>query len=269
MQKISLNRNWRFFGGGESPMRWRFPDVSKWREVDLPHDWSIEMDRSPNNPSSSSGGFFTMGIGWYQKSFTAPEEWKRKRVFIEFEGVYMNSEVWLNGHFLGRHPYGYTTFHYDLSPYLVYGSTENVLRVSVDNSQQLNSRWYSGSGIYRPVWLLVENPVHFAIWGISVTSPVVTNDEATIKAELAAVNESDTSQNVAVRTRILSPGGSNINEHEETAVVTSLNRVVFSVDLCVEKPELWSPDTPNLYHLHSELLVDGQLVDVEVTPFGI
>src|SRR5690606_10838272 len=143
-------------------------------------DWSITLERGPDEPSGASGGFFPMGRGWYRKTFTAPREWQGKNVFIEFEGVYMNAEVWLNENFLGRHPYGYTSFSYDLTPYLNLGE-ENALRVCVDNSAQLNSRWYSGSGIYRPVWLHVGEPLHIPIWGVYVTTPEVSADSALVK----------------------------------------------------------------------------------------
>ena len=158
---------------GDSTDVWKAPAESDLREVDLPHDWSPELPRSPGNPSRAAGGFFANGTGWYLKTFDAPESWQGKKVFVEFEGVYMNAEVWLNEHFLCRHPYGYTTFQVDLTPYLNLGKP-NTLKVRVDNSAQLNSRWYSGSGIYRPVWLMVAEPVHVAHWGVFVTTPAVS-----------------------------------------------------------------------------------------------
>ncbi|MBN2390908.1 MAG: beta galactosidase jelly roll domain-containing protein, partial [Anaerolineae bacterium] len=177
MQRQSFDKQWRFHFG--DPHEWWgvIGDVSTWRVVDLPHDWSIELDRDPENPCGASGGFFVMGRGWYHKTFEAPETWVGKKVFVEFEGVYMNAEVWLNGTLLGRHPYGYTSFGYDLTPYLNVGG-ENVLRVMVDNNYQRNSRWYSGSGIYRHVWLMVTNPVHVAQWGVSITTPEVSPEMA-------------------------------------------------------------------------------------------
>jgi len=271
MQKIPLNQNWFFHGDDStnSSIKWLDSDPTSWRKVDLPHDWSIELERSPENPSVASGGYFEMGSGWYQKKINIPQEWQQKKIFIEFEGVYMNSEVWINGHFLGRHPYGYTAFHYDLTPYLKFGSAENQLYVAVHNNLQLNSRWYSGSGIYRPVWLLVENPVHFAIWGVSVTTPEVSSKSATVSILLSVVNQSDSLQSIQARTRILSSDGKTVAEQEQVGAIEPTNRTEFTMDYTVQDPELWSPEKPTLYHLHSELMVNGQLVDIEVTSFGI
>ena len=139
MQQKSFNKAWRFHLSDPEGSRWRMPDDSDWRELNLPHDWSIELPRKADAPSKASNGYFQMGRGWYRKTFTAPETWQGKRVNIEFEGVYMNAEVWLNQDYLGRHPYGYTTFRYDLTPYLKLGE-ENTLTVVVDNDTQLNSR---------------------------------------------------------------------------------------------------------------------------------
>ena len=133
MQRACFDRGWRFQLSDPLDMRWQEPDYETWRLVDLPHDWSVELERDAENPSGSSGGYFGMGMGHYYKTFSAPEDWRGKRVFIEFEGVYMNAEVWLNGNLVGRHPYGYTSFCYDLTPYLEVGA-ENVLSVVVDNA---------------------------------------------------------------------------------------------------------------------------------------
>ncbi|WP_232009455.1 sugar-binding domain-containing protein [Mucilaginibacter mallensis] len=145
-----------------------FNDIS-WRSLDLPHDWSIEGKISSKNPSGGSGGYLPTGIGWYRKTFKVSNNWKGKKVSIYFEGVYMNSEVFINGKSLGIYPYVYSSFTYDLSPYLDFNH-ENVIAVRVDNSQQLNSRWYSGSGIYRHVWVMVTDAVHIANWGVSMKS---------------------------------------------------------------------------------------------------
>jgi beta-galactosidase len=129
-------------------MHWRELDDTAWQIVRLPHDWSIGLERSPNEPCGNSGGYFPMGRGVYRRTLDAPEAWRGRRILVEFEGVYMNAEIWLNKHFLDRHPYGYTGFVVDLTPYLTLG-TSNTLTVAVDNSHQPNSRWYSGSGIVR------------------------------------------------------------------------------------------------------------------------
>jgi beta-galactosidase len=168
MQKQSLNQAWQFSNAQipQKDWQWEHPKAGPWKQVDLPHDWSIEMPRSAENPSGNANGYFGMGTGFYEKDLTVPAEWAGKKVMVEFEGVYMNAEVRLDEHFLTRHPYGYTSFFADLTPFLRPGQTHK-LKVRVDNSGQVNSRWYSGSGIYRPAWLIVCEPVHIAPWGFS------------------------------------------------------------------------------------------------------
>jgi beta-galactosidase len=139
MQKQNFDQAWRFHLGDTPEIRELAIDDSGWQSVDLPHDWSIGLERDPDSPSGVSGGYFPMGRGWYRKALDVPEEWRGKKVWIEFEGVYMNSELWVNEHFIGRHPYGYTSFYYDLTPYLKIG-VQNLLRIFVDNACQVNSR---------------------------------------------------------------------------------------------------------------------------------
>ncbi|MBE0696905.1 MAG: hypothetical protein IH586_08270, partial [Anaerolineaceae bacterium] len=181
MQKVSFNTEWRFFLGDPDHQMMMDAENTAWRSLELPHDWSIELDRDPAAPSTTSGGFFPMGRAWYQKTIDAPEEWRGKKVLLEFEGVYMNAEIWLNENYLGRHPYGYTSFTHDLSPYLKIGQ-KNLLRVMVDNAAQMNSRWYSGSGIYRPVWLWLSENVHISHWGVRVATPEVSVKAAAVQA---------------------------------------------------------------------------------------
>ena len=268
MKKQNLSRNWHFHLNEPEVPRRATPDYSSWRLVDLPHDWSIELPRDAQNVSNDAGGWFPMGVGWYQKSLALDPEWRGKKVFIEFEGVYMNARVWLNHHFLGRHPYGYTTFQLDLTPYLDWEG-ENSLRVFVDNSHQLNSRWYSGSGIYRPVWLIVADPVHIAHWGVSVTTAQVSSGSATVRIETLVEDESDAEKNVSLRTRIVAPDGSTVTTLEGESSIGNGNRHKFEQEAVVSHPELWSPDSPSLYQVESEILVDGNTVDTESTTFGI
>ena len=169
---------WRFhLGNPEGDASRQDFDDGAWRLLDLPHDWSIEGDFSADHPARKEGGALPGGLGWYRKVFEAPREWQGKKVFVDFDGVYMNSEVFVNGNSLGVRPYGYSSFRYDLTPYLKWGE-RNVLAVKVDNSTQPNSRWYSGSGIYRNVWLTVVEPVHVGHWGTFVTTPEVTGEKA-------------------------------------------------------------------------------------------
>ena len=142
-KRVSFNQSWRFHLGDVANAHDAGFDDSQWRQLNVPHDWSIEGEFSENAPSGTGGGALPGGLGWYRKTFTIPAT-KGKQIFIEFDGVYRNSEVWINGHYLGKRPYGYSTFQYELTPYLNYGAKANVIAVKVDNSQQPNSRWYSG-----------------------------------------------------------------------------------------------------------------------------
>jgi beta-galactosidase len=269
MQRQSLNQGWQFHLGALKGAFWQAPDLTEgWQPVDLPHDWSIGLERAAENPSSNSGGYFPTGTGWYAKTLDAPEAWRGRQVFIEFEGVYMNAEVWLNEHYLGRHPYGYTSFLVDLTPYLKLDQP-NLLRVSVDNACQLNSRWYSGSGIYRPATLLVAGPVHLAHWGVYVTTPQVTAEQATVRAETTVWNRGSAAQPVSLHSRVSGSDGAILADHTATTDVRPGKSHVFSADLALSAPRLWSPDDPVLYRLETEVIVDGQIVDTAATPFGI
>ncbi|HMN62900.1 MAG TPA: hypothetical protein PJ988_21215, partial [Anaerolinea sp.] len=146
MKRQPFNQQWRFQLQQGKRARRRQPDYASWRQLDLPHDWSIELPRGAENLSQASGGYFQNGRGVYYKAFTAPEEWRDKKVMLEFEGVYMNAEVRLNEHYVARHPYGYTSFVVDLTDFLRIGE-QNELLVTVDNAAEPNSRWYSGAGI--------------------------------------------------------------------------------------------------------------------------
>src|SRR6266571_789402 len=203
MKKLGFDRGWRFRLGDLPGGIWHDSlDDSNWRSVDLPHDWSIELERDPANVSGSDGGYFPTGVGWYQKRLSVPDDWHGKTLLIEFEGVYMNAEVWLDEHFLGRHPYGYTPFHYDLTPYL---DGDPVVRVLVDNACQPNSRWYSGSGIYRHVWLWVGEPLRIDLRGVSITTP----DEASVRVQTCVVNDVDVAREITLRSRV---GGQTLDE---------------------------------------------------------
>src|SRR4051812_257614 len=175
----NFNKGWHFYLGnavnGESPTL----NDANWRALNLPHDWSIEGTFSKDAPATTGGGALPGGIGWYRKTFTIPASSKGKMTYIDFDGVYEKSEVWINGHYLGFRPNGYISFRYELTPYLNYGKP-NVIAVKVDNSEQPNSRWYSGSGIYRNVWLVTTGRLAIDHWGTYVTTPKVSSQSATV-----------------------------------------------------------------------------------------
>lgn len=267
MQRQNLDAAWQFRLG--DPPRWPQKDTGAgWQDVDLPHDWSIGLARDPDAPSTASGGFFPMGRGWYRKTLNVPETWSGKKILIEFEGVYMNAEIWLNDDYLGRHPYGYTTFHIDLTPYLKPGEP-NVLKVKVDNATQMNSRWYSGSGIYRHVWLLTGDQVHVAPWGVYVTTPEVTAASATVRVETQVRNESKAAQTAKLRARLRTPDGNIAGAMETPLTLEAGKSEIGAYEIDVASPRLWSPNTPDLYQVETELLVDGKVIDSLTTPFGI
>ena len=253
-KRVVFNQNWRF----------RLND-SQWRQLNLPHDWSIEGQFSENAPAGTGGGALPGGIGWYRKTFTVPITSKGKIIFIEFDGVYRNSEVWINGHYLGKRPYGYSTFQYELTPHLVYGAKPNVIEVKVDNSQQPNSRWYSGSGIYRNVWLTELNPVHVAHWGTFVTTPGVSEQSATVVVKTKVNNRSTSVAPVDLTTIIQDTEGRQIKRVTEKGVA----QAEVSQTLQVSRPILWSDERPYVYKVISELTQGGKAVDRYETPFGI
>ena len=176
-RRQDFTADWTFHLGDDSAASRPDYDDTAWRILHLPHDWAIEGEFSKDNPSGTGGGALPGGIGWYRKTFTVDKADEGKRLYIDFDGVYMNSEVFINGHSLGVRPYGYVSFSYDLTPHIKWGG-KNVVAVRVDNAEQPNSRWYSGCGIYRNVWLTKLNPVHIAQWGTFITAQDVSKNSA-------------------------------------------------------------------------------------------
>jgi beta-galactosidase len=267
-RQLSADFDWKFClgdpAGAEAP---RFADAS-WRTVHLPHDWSIEGKPDSKNPTGSGGGYFPAGIGWYRKTFRPPADWKGKRVSAEFEGAYMNATVFLNGHRLGTHAYGYTPFRFDLTPELDF-SRPNVLAVRVDNSEQPNSRWYSGSGLYRHVRLVVTGPAHIDPWGVFVTTPEVSEDRARVSVRTRIRNEADARMELVLRTVLTGPAGRPVGEAQSPVSVGAGEALEITEDIRVDKPALWSPASPRLYSASTRIVSGGRVIDELVTPFGI
>ena len=232
----------------------------KWESVNLPHDLSITKPRSESNPTAKDGGYAWSGVVTYRKKFRVPAEWRGQSVQLEFEGVYMNAEVSINRQLVALHPYGYTSFIVDLTPHLKVGE-ENVVQVVVNNSAQPNSRWYSGTGIYRHIWLRTGGPLRIQPWGVVVTTPVVDPVESTV----AIVTEFEGEAAGAVlRSTILDAAGEAVASMETPIEATAIQQT-----LSVKGAHLWSVAAPYLYTLVSEILVDGAPVDSEKTIFGI
>ncbi|MFN8256184.1 MAG: glycoside hydrolase family 2 TIM barrel-domain containing protein [Bacteroidales bacterium] len=254
-------------------------DVSSWRKLDLPHDWSIEdlPNQTPdtvvgpfsrNSIGKAATGFTVGGSAWYIKKFTTKETWKDKIVKILFDGVYMNSEVWINGHYLGIHPYGYTAFYYDLTTYVKPNGQENTLAVKVQNEGK-NSRWYSGSGIYRHVWLSVTETTHVETWGVYITTPEVSADSAVVQINTTLTNRKTSLVNISLVTSIVSPEGKQITQIEQNLAIGASANKLNTCKLNVLKPALWSIETPFLYKAITEIKIGNQLIDRVETFFGI
>jgi beta-galactosidase len=271
---------WRFhLGAAQSPETPAFDD-STWRSLDLPHDWSIEGPYDPNAPAGGSGGYLPTGLGWYRKTFLLPEGARGRRVSVQFDGVYEHSTVWINGHEAGTRPYGYSSFIYDLTPYVAFGSAANVIAVRVDNSLQPNSRWYSGSGIFRHTWLTVTDPLHIAPWGVYVTTPDVSPASATVEVRTHLVNSGASGQHFELRTQILDDAGNPIPAQGDAqglqqAAETKSEDVAggdehdVETKLVLHNPRLWAPGSPALYRVRSEILSAGAVVDATETVFGV
>ncbi|MDM7925951.1 MAG: glycoside hydrolase family 2 TIM barrel-domain containing protein [bacterium] len=243
-------------------------DDRNWRTLDLPHDWSIEGTIDRNNPTGQAGGFFPAGAGWYRKHFRIPAEWADKRVSVYFGGVYMNAEVFINGHSLGVHPYGYTSFFHDLTEHLRPDS-ENVLAVRVDNSRHLNSRWYSGSGIYRPVRLIVTDPVHIATWGVCVTTPDVRPEAAAVQIRTTVENSSGTAQRILLDIQVLDRKGRIASADTASVGLAAAGSREVLRTVTVRTPRLWSPETPYLYEARVTVRRGTRELDRVRIPFGI
>jgi len=268
LRKQLFDNDWKFLlGDSPAASSINFDDKS-WRTLDLPHDWSIEGTLDTNNPMGNDGGYFPAGIGWYRKTFDVPESWKGKRISIYFEGVYMNSEVFINGKSLGVHPYGYTTFSYNLTPNLNFGGN-NILSVKVDNSSQKNCRWYSGSGIYRHVWIVVTDPIHVAQWGVTIGTPDVSPEKATVQIKTKVKNETNLPQSIMLKTQLLGENAKKSGANQLTLELPANSEKEIEQAVQVSKPLLWTPENPHLYQAQVQIFKGKEIVDDTKTNFGI
>jgi len=267
-RKLLFDHNWKFISGDYLAASTNDYNDNNWRNIDLPHDWSIEGKLDPNNSTGGGGGYFPAGIGWYRKKLYVPSAWAGKSVSIYFEGVYMNSEVYINGKSLGVHPYGYTSFYYDLTPYLNFDK-ENIISVRVDNSQQTNCRWYSGSGIYRHVWLLVTYPIHIGHWGVAITTPEISSEKATVQVKTLVKNETDSQQSVVLSSQLTDKNSKSAGNSQVKVELQANNEKEVVQTITVDNPLLWSPQTPNLYQALIKVTQGSKTIDMTDTTFGI
>src|SRR5437667_10494130 len=258
---VSFNDGWRFHLGDVGSGQNLELDDSQWRLLNLPHDCSIDGECNEKNPSTPGGGALPGVVGWYRKSFTLPTAAKGKLAFVDFDGVYRNSEVWINGHYLGKRPYGYISFQYELSPYVNYGPQKNIIAVKVDNSQQPNSRWYSGSGIYRNVWLTTIEKVHVDHWGTYDTTPEVSEQSSTVAIKTQVRNGSDSSAPVNLTTIIYDAEERPVGRAVGRNVAAKGSNAEVSQTIRVSRPMLWSDGRPYLYKVGSQLQQNGRIVD--------
>ena len=279
-RQILFVDDWKFYLGDPSGAEEKNFDDSSWRNVTLPHDWSIELDFT-NGATTSEIGHLAGGIGWYRKTFTLPPEMEGKRITVDFGGVYMDSYTYVNGELVSRHPYGYTPFSYDITDLVVCdGKTENVIAVQaenkIDSMAGTTSRWYSGSGIYRDVYLTVTEPVHVARYGTKITTPdleaeYTSDEDVTVNVATQVQNDSEEETAVTVRTSMVGYDDDSVLidpvESEPVTVAAGETETVEQV-LSAANPALWSPEDPNLYNLVTEILVDGVVTDRYESRFG-
>lgn len=265
---VDFTEDWKFYLGDVPTAYNENYDDTNWRIIDLPHDWSIEADFSIDNPSTPGGGALPGGIGWYRKEFVVDKSNEGKHLYIDFDGIYWNSTVWLNGHLLGERPNGYISFRYDLTPYIKIGE-KNVIAVRVNNSEQPNSRWYSGSGIYRNVWLTAVNPIHIDHWGTYVTTPSVSLEKADVSIVTNVKNTSETQQDVELQSVLIDSLGRTITQVSNKITLAANGVTEATQSLIVDNPTLWSIEHPYLYKIITYVRDKEEIVDEYETPLGI
>jgi beta-galactosidase len=267
-QKENFDFDWRFTRGDFPEAYQTDFDDSKWQQIDVPHDWAILDTFSKDNPTGNSGGFASGGVGWYRKTFRLVDIDPSSKVSVEFGGVYMNSEVWINGHSLGKRPYGYISFNYDLTTHLN-TEGENVLAVRVDNSKQPSARWYTGCGIYRHVWLVTTSKLHVAHHGVYATTPVITGDSAQVRVRTNIKNDFSDEKQFKLISELYSPDNKLVARTETSVNLPGKGNQELVQNMPVLQPELWSPETPALYRLKTVINSSQLTYDQLETNLGI
>lgn len=278
----ALDFDWKFIKADPDGARDPGYDDSRWRSVDIPHDWSIEDLDSISLPDSAewegpfhkeapgslSTGFTTGGTAWYRKEFTLRREYQGKQLYLMFDGVYMNADVWVNGVHMGNHPYGYTSFWYDITEAAGANNGDVVIAVRVVNEGR-NSRWYSGSGIYRHVRLIAVEPIHIAPWGIFAWTASATEEEAIIRVQHRCMNRLDNLSEPMIYVRILDADGHEVAQANRSSMIEAGAESACEFELLVVNPVRWSPERPYLYQIETEVNLGGEPVDRLTTTIGI
>ena len=258
--------NWRFSQGDFATAMIPDFDDSQWRIVQIPHDWSTE---GPFRADLSSGnGYAPGGIGWYRKHFKLNPDHADKIIGIEFDGIYDHSEAWINGHLVGRRPYGYSSFRYELTPHVKFGDAENMLAVRVDHTRYADSRWYTGSGIYRHVRLTIQNLLHIGHWGIYVTTPKLTDDSCMARIETTLENDGSTAETFDLQSDIVTAQGRIVGRATTSTALGPDKQEILVQTVNIDNPQRWSLDNPTLYTLKSRVLAGDLVLDERNTPFG-
>jgi len=263
-EPVKMNEEWKFtlndIENGQSVSL----DDKKWRTVDLPHDWSIKEQLSPTWAGCT--GYLPGGIGWYRKTVTVPREKEGGKVYLYFEGIYNRSEVYLNGQLLGKRPNGYISFMFDATPHINFDG-DNVIAIRVDHSRYADSRWYTGSGIYRNVWMVYANPVHISQWGVYAYPKQVKKDYQ-LNVEVEVENNREAETNLIILNELISPAGKTVAKDSKKLNVprNGNNRLV--TQLKVSNPLLWDLNNPNLYQLRTTIQKDGKIIDQTTTTTG-
>jgi len=253
--KTAINSEWKFIQKDISEAIKKDFDDTSWETVTLPHDWSISKPFSKENPSFSRGAWLPAGVSYYRKQLDLSNIGSAQKVFIHFEGAYRNAEVWINGQYLGKRPSGYAAFEYEITKHIIRDKS-NVITVKLDNSEQPGSRWYSGNGIYRDVFLIVKNKVYIPTWATYVTTPKISEDETTIHLETTINNTSRKSKTVRAKVLVLNAGKKIASSEVSDIQIKANSEVVYNEDIIVDKPLLWSIENPNLYQVKVELFED-------------
>jgi len=265
---VEFNNNWKFLFKDDSlAYKYSYIDTS-WRLLNLPHDWSIEGEFSEDHPTKPAGGALPAGIGWYRKSFILNDSDKNKRVYIKFDGIYRNSEVWVNGNYLGKRANGYISFQYELTNYLKYNGAENSIAVKVDNALQPNSRWYTGSGIYRNVWIVKTSQVHIENWATFISTSNVSNEKAIINISTKFSGDIDQYSNYELKTFLLNENDKEVGNAISQFTSADIKSEI-SQQIVLNDPELWQPESPYLYKIKIDVFADKIEIDEQEVITGL
>ena len=264
----NFDKNWKFYLGDIVGAEKLSFDDNSWRTLNVPHDWSIEGNYDSNNPTQRGGGYLPAGVGWYRKCFTMSNSDTEHSVFIEFDAVMANSDIWINGHYLGHRPMGYLPINYEITKYLKFNEV-NVIAVRVDNSIQPASRWYTGAGIYRHVKLITTNPIHLERGSVFITTPKIEKNSAEVRISCSIINSSQNTCKIGFQTEIKSPSGQKIQSDYEMVTILAGDTIHSLQTVIISHPEIWDIQTPNLYCATTRIFNEKHLIDYELNKFGI